>query len=141
MHWSVRTILGIMAAGALTGAWAEVYKWEGPAGTVHYGDRPAGDRAERLEIDPNPPAPGEPGRVDPGVGGDEEAMPEQAEAAPHREEADQQGRCRYAQHQLERYLDAWRFYEPDGSERPWRTEAERREGEAFWRGEVEQWCP
>ena len=35
-----------------------VYRWTDGDGRVHYGDRPAGPRAEAVEVDPMPPADG-----------------------------------------------------------------------------------
>jgi hypothetical protein len=45
-------------------AWADVYKWTDEAGRVHYGERPPGDGAQRMQLPTRPAGPADDGLSD-----------------------------------------------------------------------------
>ncbi len=115
-------LLGLLLPVAL--AQAEVYRWVDEKGRVHYGDRPAGDRAERVELHTRPAG------EDPGMEQrrkkqqkllevlEEERREKEAERA--RARAEQEAReqdCKKARERLSRYQNANFIYtrNEDGS--------------------------
>ncbi|NIT63896.1 MAG: DUF4124 domain-containing protein [Gammaproteobacteria bacterium] len=132
---------------AVPAARAEIYRWVDEQGNVHYGDRPAGQDAEGVEVDAGP-------RRDPEAERRRarrrkllEAMEEEQEIERRQQEQAQaerkerERRCRIARNRLDSYRRANVIYGYDESgNRRYLNDSERERAIAEARQAVEHWC-
>ena len=134
----------------VSAAWAEIYRWTDAQGRVHFGDRPRGEEAQRLQIEtplaaPSPDLPSdaqrhaEQQRLIDALREDRQAREAERRKAAQ-EEAQRSQRCAYARNRLKRYRGG-RLYQPqeDGGRR-YLDDTERRREIARAEDEVERWC-
>ncbi|HMM74678.1 MAG TPA: DUF4124 domain-containing protein [Gammaproteobacteria bacterium] len=134
--------LGLAPAMAIA---AEVYKWTGADGEVHFGDHPPSAGAEQIVVR------GGSGTADPGrqertrrlLQEFETERAEQAEreAALAREEDERAAACAQARNRNFEYQNSGYLYEwsADGQKRVL-SEAEHRRARAEARADVDKWC-
>lgn len=134
-------ILAVFSAGAVLAS--DIYRWVDDEGNIHFGDRPDGEQAERLEIESRPTDPARVQAMNEALTVERYkaqeaksvAAAEQSTAAELRAEADERAmKCTTYKAQLEAYTNNRRlFRESADGERAYLTDAEidaTREGAA-----------
>lgn len=129
---------------------ADIYKWVDADGNVHYGDKPAGDHPERLNIDSRPT---DEARVQQQTQARAEARTQrrEAEAAAaaegpseeeKRAEAQQRAeRCQSARSTMQSFVTSRRLYREDESgERVYMDEAETQAARQRVEDQIDQYC-
>ena len=141
------TGFALVAGSALA---SEIYKWTDESGTVHYGDRPTGYAAERLDITSEPTDPERVARIvqaraDAGAAR-EEAEAERAAGQPSPEELraraeERAQKCTMYQERLQKFVTSRRLYRHDeNGERVYLDEEETLAARARVQEQVEEHC-
>jgi hypothetical protein len=147
LPWKVLALVLLLAVtGNVTGA--KVYKWVDENGDVHFGDRPADDAAQELEIKirrpatPAPTLPGSPNRT-----GISEVMEEERLRRKETREKEKQARetrqrnCVLARDKLRSIEESNYLYDVDSSgQRRILSDAQREAAEKAVRDDVQRFC-